>query len=81
MNSYEGEEDYSYQQDGQYGDDQQAIQPGPQGSGSNLRRKSLLIGINYEGQDCALQGCRQDVMNMVYPVQLVCCGRMLTRTG
>ena len=30
-----------------------------------LRRKSLLIGINYEGQQSALQGCRQDVRNMV----------------
>ena len=30
-----------------------------------LRRKSLLIGINYEGQKSALQGCRQDVRNMV----------------
>lgn len=29
------------------------------------RRKSLLIGINYEGQQSALQGCRQDVRNMV----------------
>lgn len=29
------------------------------------RRKSLLIGINYEGQSHALQGCRQDVRNMV----------------
>lgn len=28
-------------------------------------RKSLLIGINYEGQQSALQGCRQDVRNMV----------------
>jgi hypothetical protein len=44
---------------------QQSIQPGPQGSGTNLRRKSLLIGINYEGQNCALQGCREDVKNMV----------------
>jgi hypothetical protein len=51
----------------QYQDEsyQQSIQPGPQGSGTNLRRKSLLIGINYEGQDCALQGCRQDAQNMV----------------
>ena len=32
-----------------------------------LRRKSLLIGINYEGQQSALQGCRQDVRNMVLP--------------
>ena len=30
-----------------------------------LRRKCLLIGINYEGQQSALQGCRQDVRNMV----------------
>ena len=30
-----------------------------------LRRKSLLIGINYEGQQSALRGCRQDVRNMV----------------
>lgn len=29
------------------------------------RRKSLLIGINYEGQQSALRGCRQDVRNMV----------------
>ncbi|KAL9075018.1 MAG: hypothetical protein Q9161_001949 [Pseudevernia consocians] len=28
------------------------------------RRKSLLIGINYEGQQSALRGCRQDVRNM-----------------
>ena len=28
-------------------------------------RKSLLIGINYEGQQSALRGCRQDVRNMV----------------
>lgn len=28
-----------------------------------LRRKALLIGINYEGQKAALQGCRQDVRN------------------
>ena len=65
MNNYEGNGDYSYDQDGQDGGYQQSIQPGPQGGGSNLRRKSLLIGINYEGQECALQGCRQDVMNMV----------------
>ena len=32
-----------------------------------LRRKSLLIGINYEGQQSALRGCRQDVRNMVLP--------------
>ena len=31
----------------------------------HLRRKALLIGINYEGQKAALQGCRQDVRNMV----------------
>jgi len=31
----------------------------------NVRRKSLLIGINYEGQKSALRGCRQDVRNMV----------------
>ena len=33
------------------------------------RRKSLLIGINYEGQKSALRGCRQDVRNMVHPIQ------------
>jgi hypothetical protein len=44
---------------------QRSIQPGPQGSGTDLRRKSLLIGINYEGQNCALQGCQEDVKNMV----------------
>lgn len=31
-----------------------------------MRKKSLLIGINYEGQSHALQGCRQDVRNMVH---------------
>ena len=35
------------------------------------RRKSLLIGINYEGQQSALQGCRQDVRNMVLPLSAV----------
>ena len=30
-----------------------------------VRRKSLLIGINYEGSSHALRGCRQDVRNMV----------------
>ena len=35
-----------------------------------LRRKSLLIGINYEGQQSALQGCRQDVRNMVHPITM-----------
>ena len=30
-----------------------------------IHRKSLLIGINYEGQQSALRGCRQDVRNMV----------------
>jgi hypothetical protein len=29
------------------------------------RRKALLIGINYEGTESALQGCRQDVLNMI----------------
>lgn len=29
------------------------------------RRKALLIGINYEGTEAALQGCRQDVLNMI----------------
>ena len=33
------------------------------------RRKSLLIGINYEGQKSALRGCRQDVRNMVHPTR------------
>ncbi len=35
------------------------------GKPSARRKKSLLIGINYEGQSHALQGCRQDVRNMV----------------
>jgi hypothetical protein len=76
----EGGHQQQYQQTSQYGaggqrdisgnhyqDEgyQQSIQPGPQGSGTDLRRKSLLIGINYEGQNCALQGCREDVKNMV----------------
>ncbi len=29
-----------------------------------VRRKSLLIGINYTGQQSALRGCQQDVRNM-----------------
>jgi len=29
------------------------------------RRKALLIGINYTGSQHALQGCHQDVRNMV----------------
>ena len=29
-----------------------------------LRRKALLIGINYEGQKAALQGCRQGTPNL-----------------
>jgi len=29
-----------------------------------LRRKSLLIGINYTGSQHALRGCQQDVVNM-----------------
>ena len=36
------------------------------------RRKSLLIGINYEGQKSALRGCRQDVRNMVHPTKKPC---------
>lgn len=34
------------------------------------RKKSLLIGINYEGQAHALKGCRQDVRNMVRALPL-----------
>ena len=34
------------------------------------RRKSLLIGINYQGQARPLKGCRQDVHNMVCPIQI-----------
>lgn len=30
----------------------------------NVRRKSLLIGINYTGSKNALRGCHQDVQNM-----------------
>ena len=30
-----------------------------------VRRKSLLIGINYTGSNHALQGCQQDVQNMI----------------
>ena len=30
-----------------------------------LRRKSLLIGINYVGSQHALRGCQQDVSNMM----------------
>lgn len=29
-----------------------------------MRRKSLLIGINYTGSQHALRGCQQDVRNM-----------------
>lgn len=28
------------------------------------RKKSLLIGINYEGSENELRGCRQDVRNV-----------------
>ncbi|OCK82871.1 peptidase C14 [Lepidopterella palustris CBS 459.81] len=31
----------------------------------SIRRKSLLIGINYTGSQHALQGCHQDVHNMI----------------
>jgi hypothetical protein len=35
-----------------------------------VRRKALLIGINYTGQQHALAGCQQDVQNMVSPFVL-----------
>ena len=35
------------------------------GRPTSRQRRSLLIGINYEGQEHALQGCRQDARNMV----------------
>ena len=65
MDRYDESYDQSYDQNSQRDGYQQSIRPGPQRADSNLRRKSLLIGINYEGQECALQGCRQDAMNMV----------------
>lgn len=34
------------------------------GRPTNVRRKSLLIGINYTGSQHALRGCHQDVQNM-----------------
>ncbi|KAI4201122.1 MAG: hypothetical protein LQ350_003436 [Teloschistes chrysophthalmus] len=34
------------------------------GRPTSRQKKSLLIGINYQGQAHALQGCRQDVRNM-----------------
>src|SRR5690348_16918301 len=42
----------------------QAIHP-YQSSPRPLRRKSLLIGINYVGSKNALRGCHQDVTNMI----------------
>ena len=45
--------------------DQFAYSQNPQNNRRNVRKKSLLIGINYEGQAHALKGCRQDVRNMV----------------
>ena len=34
------------------------------GMGGNIRKKSLLIGINYYGSEHQLQGCIQDTENM-----------------
>ena len=52
-----------YQQPGQqYGQHEQINH---YGRPTSRQRRSLLIGINYEGQAHALQGCRQDVRNMV----------------
>ena len=45
--------------------DQFSYSQNPQNNRRNVRKKSLLIGINYEGQAHALRGCRQDVRNMV----------------
>lgn len=45
--------------------DQFSWSQNPQNNRRNVRKKSLLIGINYEGQAHALKGCRQDVRNMV----------------
>ena len=52
---YQYQQQQQHQQQG-YQHHQQQQQP--------LRRKSLLIGINYEGQQNSLRGCRQDVRNM-----------------
>ena len=42
----------------------QAQNPLQQNNSRPLRRKSLLIGINYVGSQNALRGCHQDVTNM-----------------
>ncbi|KAF2483786.1 caspase domain-containing protein [Neohortaea acidophila] len=48
----------------QGGPPHQAVNP-MQNSQRQLRRKSLLIGINYTGSQHALRGCQQDVSNMM----------------
>lgn len=64
-----GRYEQQQQQHGRYEQQQQQYgryeQVNHYGRPTARRRKSLLIGINYEGQSQALQGCRQDVRNMV----------------
>jgi metacaspase-1 len=43
---------------------QQQFNPAFHGGHQALRRKSLLIGINYTGSKNQLRGCQQDVRNM-----------------
>jgi hypothetical protein len=39
------------------------------GGGPNGRRRALLIGINYQGQDGQLRGCHNDVLRMQEYIQ------------
>ena len=62
-----------YQGGGYQGQGQPNYQGGPPSQAvhpyqrvqQQLRRKSLLIGINYVGSQHALRGCQQDVTNMM----------------